>query len=74
MGLGTELTPESRASTMAAFYAVAGLGRIIGAFSGGLLWSGFGIKGICLVSGICSVLALAALVTGIREEKKFLPR
>ena len=70
MGLGTELTPESRASTMAAFYAVAGLGRIIGAFSGGLLWSGFGIKGICLVSGICSVLALAALVTGIRQEKR----
>ncbi len=69
MGLGTELIPESRATTMAAFYAVGGLGRIIGAFSGGLIWSGFGITGICLVSGVCSVLALAALITGIGGKK-----
>lgn len=68
MSLGTELVPEFRAATMAAFFAVAGIGRIIGAFSGGLIWSAYGIKGICLLSGVCSVLALAALATGTRKE------
>ncbi|MCG8552266.1 MAG: MFS transporter, partial [Desulfobacterales bacterium] len=67
MSLGTELVPEFRAATMAAFFAMAGFGRIIGAFSGGLIWSAYGIRGICLVSGVCSVLALAALGVGTRE-------
>ncbi|WP_320045365.1 MFS transporter [uncultured Desulfobacter sp.] len=68
MSLGTELVPEFRAATMAAFFAVAGIGRIIGAFSGGLIWSVYGIRGICLLSGFCSVLALAALMAGTRRE------
>nr|WP_319492067.1 MFS transporter [uncultured Desulfobacter sp.] len=70
MSLGTELLPESRAATMAAFFAVGGIGRIIGAFSGGLIWSAYGIQGICLVSGFCSVLALAALGVGTRTGAK----
>ena len=70
MSLGTELLPESRAATMAAFFAVGGIGRIIGAFSGGLIWSAYGIQGICLVSGSCSVLALAALGVGTRSGAK----
>nr|WP_321395716.1 MFS transporter [uncultured Desulfobacter sp.] len=72
MSLGTELVPESRAATMAAFFAVGGIGRIIGAFSGGLIWSAYGIRGICLVSGFCSVLALAALGIGTRIANKAL--
>ena len=70
MSLGTELVPESRAATMAAFFAVGGIGRIIGAFSGGLIWSAYGIQGICLVSGFCSLLALAALGVGTRAGAK----
>jgi len=70
MSLGTELLPESRAATMAAFFAVGGIGRIIGAFSGGLIWSAYGIQGICLVSGSCSVQALAALGVGTRSGAK----
>ena len=70
MSLGTELVPESRAATMAAFFAVGGIGRIIGAFSGGLIWSAYGIQGICLVSGFCSLLALAALGIGTRNGAK----
>lgn len=68
MSLGTELVPEFRAATMAAFYAVGGIGRIIGAFSGGLIWSAYGIQGICLVSGVCSVFALTALGAGIKNK------
>jgi len=70
MSLGTELVPELRASTMAAFFAIAGLGRVIGAFSGGMVWSGYGIQGISLVSGVCTTLALAALLTGFSGSKK----
>ena len=58
------------AATMAAFYAVGGIGRIIGAFSGGLIWSSYGIKGICLISGSCSFLALAALAAGLEKNDK----
>ncbi len=69
MSLGTELVPELRASTMAAFFAIAGLGRVIGAFSGGLVWSAWGIQGVSLVSGVCTTLALAALLTGFSGSK-----
>jgi len=33
MSLSTELMPELRASTMSAFFAIAGIGRVAGAFS-----------------------------------------
>ncbi|RLC03375.1 MAG: MFS transporter, partial [Deltaproteobacteria bacterium] len=51
MSLSTELVPELRASTMAAFFAIAGIGRVAGAFSGGIIWSKFGLTPICLISG-----------------------
>ncbi|WDP92203.1 MAG: hypothetical protein HUN04_21765 [Desulfobacter sp.] len=69
MSLGTELVPELRASTMSAFYAVAGMGRVIGAFAGGLLWTGFGIQGGSLVSGIFTLMGLAALLAGFSAGK-----
>lgn len=64
MGLGTELMPELRASTMAAFYAIAGIGRVVGAFAGGFIWSSFGIPGISLASGTCAALGLGAIFLG----------
>ncbi|MBU8849000.1 MAG: MFS transporter, partial [Desulfobacterales bacterium] len=51
MSLSTELVPELRASTMSAFFAIAGIGRVAGAFSGGIIWSNFGLLPICLISG-----------------------
>ena len=69
MGLGTELLPEQRASTMAAFYAIAGIGRVAGAFSGGLIWSAFGILGISLVSGIGCALALGSILLGFYKSR-----
>ena len=70
MGLGTELLPELRASTMAAFYAIAGIGRVAGAFTGGLVWTRFGIYGISLVSGICCAAALGAILLGFRASRR----
>ncbi|WP_022667646.1 MFS transporter [Desulfospira joergensenii] len=67
MGLATELVPEFRASTLSAFYAVAGLGRVSGAFCGGLVWSRSDILSISLISGVCTLLALACLTAGARS-------
>jgi len=68
MSLTTELVPQLRASTMAAFYATAGIGRVIGAFSGGFIWSKYALLGICLVSGIATFCALICLVTGFYKN------
>ena len=69
MSLSTELVPDLRASTMAAFYATAGLGRVCGAFSGGPVWSKFGLTGICLVSGFCTFLALFSLIFAFTRKQ-----
>lgn len=68
MSLSTELVPHLRASTMAAFYATGGVGRVIGAFSGGFIWSRFELLGISMVSGICTFLALVSIVWGMRKN------
>jgi predicted MFS family arabinose efflux permease len=69
MGLGTELMPQQRASTMAAFYAIAGIGRVVGAFSGGLVWTAFGIAGISLVSGVVCAGALFSILLGFYKSR-----
>ncbi len=68
MSLSTELVPSLRASTMAAFFAMGGIGRVIGAFSGGFVWTRFELSGICTVSGICTFLALVSLIWGMRRN------
>ncbi len=70
MSLATELVPELRASTMSAFYAVAGVGRVIGAFSGGLLWDQSGILSVSLFSGGCMILSLACFALGFFPARK----
>jgi DHA1 family inner membrane transport protein len=72
MSLTTELVPELRASTMSAFYAIGGIGRVIGAFSGGMIWSSFGLKGISLLSGGCTFIALFCIILGFSKTKKSL--
>ncbi len=68
MSLSTELVPELRASTMSAFYATAGIGRVIGAFSGGIIWTKYGLLSICIVSGCCTLAALLSILIGFREK------
>ncbi len=67
MSLCTELVPEYRASTMSAFFAIGGIGRVMGAFAGGYLWSLGGIRVIAILSGILSVCALLALFWGLKH-------
>jgi DHA1 family inner membrane transport protein len=70
MSLTTELVPELRASTMSAFYAIGGLGRVVGAFAGGMIWSTSGLTGISLVSGGCTLLALLSIIIGFSGAKQ----
>ena len=69
MSLSTELVPELRASTMSAFFAIAGIGRVAGAFSGGIIWSQFGLLPICLISGFCTFAAIISILIGFYENK-----
>lgn len=78
MSLSTELVPDLRASTMSAFFATAGLGRMAGAFSGSLIWSTAKTNPlfyICIISGVCMLSGLFCLIIGsgkknIRNMKK----
>ncbi len=70
MSLTTELVPELRASTMSAFYAIGGLGRVAGAFAGGMIWSSYGLAGISLVSGGCTLMALVCILLGFSSTKQ----
>ncbi len=70
MSLTTELVPELRASTMSAFYAIGGLGRVAGAFAGGMIWSSSGLSGISIISGGCTLMALLCILVGFSRAYK----
>jgi predicted MFS family arabinose efflux permease len=66
ISLATELLPEQRATMMAAFFAAAGIGRIIGAFCGGFIWTLGGIEATITFSVTLSLMSMAALVWGLK--------
>ncbi len=57
----TEVMPAARATMMAGFYGVAAVGRVIGALSGGLIWTSFGWVALSLFSAAAGCLALVGL-------------
>ena len=63
--LGTEVLPEHRATMLAGFYSIAGIGRMCGVLLGGLLWKLGGIAWVCRSSAIFTVIGLAALLWGL---------
>ncbi len=63
--LATELLPEARATMMAAFYAAAGLGRVVGAAAGGIIWKNGGIWAVGLVSATGTALAAVVLLISL---------
>jgi predicted MFS family arabinose efflux permease len=70
LSLFTELLPSARATMMAGCLAAAGLGRVVGALTGGPIWLAGGIAASALVSTTISGLALLSLVWGLRGWHK----
>jgi predicted MFS family arabinose efflux permease len=70
VALCTELRPEMRATMIAGFFAAAGLGRIVGALSGGPVWLTGGIVATGMISAGLTVLALMSLRWGLRGWDK----
>ncbi len=66
ISLATELLPGNRATMMAGFFAAAGIGRIIGAFCGGYIWTMGRIGATVIFSATLSGLAAVALFWGLR--------
>ncbi len=66
LSLSTELLPGSRATMMASFYAAAGIGRVLGALVGGVVWLKGGIPATGVVSAGITALALVSLGLGVR--------
>ncbi len=64
--VATELLPNARATMMAGVLATAGIGRMVGALTGGALWTGAGLWGVAAVSVLATLLALASMLWGLR--------
>jgi DHA1 family inner membrane transport protein len=70
LSLFTELVPASRATMMAGYLAMGGVGRVVGALIGGPIWLTGGIYATALVSAAISGLALVSLIWGLRGWDK----
>ena len=70
LSLCTELLPELRATMMSGFFAMAGIGRAVGALIGGAVWHHGGILAIGSVSGFFTMAGLGCLVYGLRKGMK----
>jgi len=66
LSLSTELLPGSRATMMASFYAAAGMGRMLGALLGVVVWLKGGILATGITSAGITLLALLSLGLGVR--------
>ena len=70
ISIATELLPSLRATMMSGFYATAGIGRVIGALIGGVVWLAGGMAAIAGVAGGMTIMALAALLWGLKAWSK----
>jgi len=66
MSLSTELLPGGRATMMSGLFAAAGIGRFIGAWSGGYIWTSGGINATAVTATASTIAAIASLVWGLR--------
>lgn len=66
----TEVMPAARATMMAGFYGIAAVGRVIGALSGGLIWTHFGWVPLCLFAAVAGGLALAGVLWSTTRMRK----
>jgi predicted MFS family arabinose efflux permease len=70
LSLCTEILPKTRATMMAAFFAAAGVGRIVGVMSGGMVWALGGITATALTSAGFSLLALISMGWGLHQWRR----
>jgi len=69
LSLATEVLPDHRGTMMAGFLAAAGLGRMAGALSGGLLWNAGGIVMVSLIASGLNASALAMVGLYFKERQ-----
>lgn len=67
LSLCTEILPAQRATMVAGFFAAAGIGRVLGAFLGGYLWTWGGMLVACMVAGGSAALGMACIFMGLRH-------
>ena len=67
--LATELVPEARATMMAGVYASGGIGRILGALIGILVWQWGGIQATAIFSVLMSAASLMSLAWGLKKKR-----
>jgi predicted MFS family arabinose efflux permease len=58
---------------MSLFFGAAGLGRVIGAVSGGMIWHNWGINTVCYISFFLNMAAYVCLVRGIKNWNPEIP-
>jgi DHA1 family inner membrane transport protein len=66
LSLCTEMLPGFRATMMSGFFAAAGIGRVLGALMGGVVWQGGGILATGCASGTLAFLGLLCLIHGLK--------
>jgi MFS transporter, DHA1 family, inner membrane transport protein len=66
LSMATEILPDQRATMMSGMLAVAGMGRMAGAITGGFLWVLHGATAVALLSAFLCGLAVLALTIGLR--------
>ncbi len=67
IALYTEIMPTARATMIGAVMAAAGLGRVAGALTGGVVWLYGGIVATGIVSALVTGVALIALLVGFSK-------
>ena len=66
ISLCTEILPGFRATMMSGFFATAGIGRMLGALTGGAVWQAGGILATGCLSGVLTFLGMLCLVRGLK--------
>jgi MFS transporter, DHA1 family, inner membrane transport protein len=71
--LFTELMPEARGTLMAGYLAGAGIGRFLGALSGGLLWNLGGVPAVAAAAAAMALSGFVALRAGMARARQSAP-
>ena len=69
LSVATEILPDQRATMMSGMLAIAGLGRMAGAVTGGLLWVAKGTLAVALLSAVLCGAAALAMYWGRYDER-----